>query len=278
MKTINVFLLALCVVCALADAEINGFGFDLNPRIVGGKDASEGQFPYQVSLRTTLSKQHFCGGSILSSRFILTAAHCSQDINGNPKYVYAVLGALRRLSGGVIVELDKITPHEKWNPAKIQNDVCLLRTAEEIVFSDTIQPIALPTQDTPQKTEVLLSGWGRTSYPTPSGQSPLPDILQFTKPNTLSVDECKKRFKGHAAAANIHESILCTINGKNVGACHGDSGGPLVDASNPESKTLVGIVSWGVPCGKGYPDAFSRVHYFLDWINDQIEKQSQDFE
>lgn len=172
MKSVNFFLLALCAVCALADLKspnglelVEEFGFDLNPRIVGGDDAEEGQFPYQISIRTKLSKQHFCGGSILSSRFLLTAAHCTQGVNGKPKYVYAVVGTLRRLSGGVVVELDTITPHENYNPRKFRNDISLLRTTEEIVFSDTVQPIALPVQNLPEegKAEVLLSGWGRTS-------------------------------------------------------------------------------------------------------------------
>ena len=75
----------------------------------------------------------------------------------------------------------------------------------------------------------------------------------------------------------IEESVLCTINAKNVGACHGDSGGPLVDAADPENKVLVGLVSWGVPCARGFPDAFTRVHYFVDWIKNRIAEQSQDF-
>lgn len=63
----------------------------------------------------------------------------------------------------------------------------------------------------------------------------------------------------------IHDIVACI-------------GGPLVDATNPEKKTLVGIVSWGIPCGKGFPDAFTRVHFFVNWITDKIKEQSQDLE
>lgn len=84
-------------------------------------------------------------------------------------------------------------------------------------------------------------------YPTPIGKPQLPDILQFTYPRTLSTEGCKRSFKGNAAGNNVHESNLCTMNAKNVGACMGDSGGPLVDVTDPENKTLVGIVSWGIP-------------------------------
>lgn len=261
MNPVNVVLLAVCFVLAAAETQANDNSLELltssstlDSRIVGGEDAEEGQFPYQISLRTTLGKAHFCGGSILTKRFLLTAAHCTQGMNSKPQFVYAVAGALRRLSGGVVVKLDKITAHEKYDPYKIRNDVSLLRTAQEITFTDAIQPIALPSANLPEEgnTPVLLSGWGRTSYPTPIGKPQLPDILQFTYPHTLSFKDCVKRFKGTGAGSNVHESNVCTINAKNVGACMGDSGGPLVDpVSDPEHKVLVGIVSWGIPCGKG---------------------------
>lgn len=61
-------------------------------------------------------------------------------------------------------------------------------------------------------------------YPTPPGHSRLPDVLQFTKPKTISIEECRQRFRGSPALTNIYWSILCTINVKNAGACKGDSG------------------------------------------------------
>lgn len=169
MNPVKLILLAVCVVLAAADTEYDNLDLlpssenQLAARIVGGKDAEEGQFPYQISLRTTLQRAHFCGGSILTKRFLLTAAHCTQGAYANPRNIYAVVGALRRLSGGVSVKLNKITAHEKYNPYRILNDVSLLRTAEEITFTDVIQPIALPSADLPADSQVLLSGWGRTS-------------------------------------------------------------------------------------------------------------------
>lgn len=169
MNPVKLILLAVCVVLAAADTEYDNLDLltssenQLAARIVGGEDAEEGQFPYQISLRTTLQRAHFCGGSILTKRFLLTAAHCTQGAYANPRNIYAVVGALRRLSGGVSVKLNKITAHEKYNPYRILNDVSLLRTAEEITFTDVIQPIALPSADLPADSQVLLSGWGRTS-------------------------------------------------------------------------------------------------------------------
>lgn len=89
MNTVNLIILAVCMAIARAEVE---------PRIIGGQNAEDGQFPYQVSLRTKLSNKHFCGGSIISSRFILTAAHCSEGITSKPLFVFAAIGSVRRNS------------------------------------------------------------------------------------------------------------------------------------------------------------------------------------
>lgn len=168
----NLIILVLCIVLgvvyAAANIEYNEFVTSLENevenRIVGGKNAKKGQFPYQISLRHILYRHHFCGGSILNSRFLITAAHCTKGMNSDPRYVYAVVGA-RHLSSGIEVKLDKIFRHEAFDSRELVNDVTLLRTAAKIEFTPLIQPIALPTVDLPKSgdTEVLLSGWGQTS-------------------------------------------------------------------------------------------------------------------
>lgn len=158
MKVISLILFVLCV-SSIADAR------GLTPLIIGGKDAKDGQFPYQVSLRTRIiGNQHFCGASIISTRYLLTAAHCAEGITSKPFFVVAVIGSVNRNSG-VTIKLNKITRHEKWNRNLLLNDIALIRTASEIIFSETIQPIALPTKDLPDEgnTAVLLSGWGKNS-------------------------------------------------------------------------------------------------------------------
>lgn len=77
---------------------------------------------------------------------------------------------------------------------------------------------------------------------------------------TTTRDECIKR--AGDLADIIHDSVLCTDNKVGQGACIGDSGGPLV-----VKNKLVGVVSWGVLCASGKPDAFSRISSFIDWIS-----------
>lgn len=161
MKAVIVFFFGFCVALSTANTD----GSMIDPRIVGGKEAKEGQFPYQGCLRTRITKQYICGASIISNRFLLTAAHCVDGLYSKPMMVIAVVGALHRHKDGVTMKVDKITKHNKWDFRRLLNDVALVRTADEIVFSKTVQPIALPTHDSSKEGNVraVLSGWGRIS-------------------------------------------------------------------------------------------------------------------
>nr|AAT81423.1 chymotrypsin precursor MDP1C [Mayetiola destructor] len=263
MNSVNTaLLLVLLVGCALARSAV-----DIG-RVIGGENAEKGQFPHQISMRNRFSNSHFCGGSIISKRFILTAAHCTQGQNANPKNVYAIVGALHRLSGGIKMALSEIIAHQEYNYRTIENDISLLQTVDDIVYSELVQPIALPTEIPPGALSVTISGWGRNSFPTPPGLSPLPDILQFAPAKTLSPEECESEFQATIYAHYLSETNVCTVNPKGRGACHGDSGGPLIS----NDKALVGIVSWGVPCAQGYPDVYTNVYLYLDWIHAEVAK------
>lgn len=159
MKSVSLVCLAIFVIVSLASAAKIVF----EPRIVNGQDAKEGQFPHMASLQSRIIHAHFCGASILSGRFLLTAAHCCQSLNAIPKNVVAVVGALRKSSGGVAIELDTITAHKGFNYTTAKYDVAVLRTATEIIFTDLIQPIALPKANLPadKSIPVVLCGWGR---------------------------------------------------------------------------------------------------------------------
>lgn len=160
MKTINLITFAVCVVCV---AVVNTKGEALQSRIIGGEDAVAGQFPYQASLRTRLEKKHFCGASIISNRFLLTAAHCTSDLYAETLYIYGMIGSHRLQQGGIPIFFDRITPHQKYDTQLFFNDISLLRTTQEIVFTPHIQPISLPTKNTEGNVNVVVSGWGRTA-------------------------------------------------------------------------------------------------------------------
>lgn len=92
--------------------------------------------------------------------------------------------------------------------------------------------------------------------------------LQYAEVVTLSHEECVKKFQGNSARALLKSYNICAMDKRGVGACNGDSGGPLADTKN---KVILGVVSWGIPCGKGYPDAYTRVYSYLDWIKKHMK-------
>lgn len=169
MKRVNIVLLAIYTIIASAESKNNELVRSktvsrIEPLVIGGQNATKGQFPYQASLRLKINLQHFCGASIISDRFLLTAAHCVDDTS-SPDLLVAVIGALHVSHGGIVMNIDKLKQHERWDVNRLINDIALLRTAKKIAFCENIQPIALPSQNLPSEgfTPVLLSGWGEIS-------------------------------------------------------------------------------------------------------------------
>lgn len=136
-------------------------------RIVGGKTARPGQFPYQASLRTLRKVNgalgwftYRCGGSIISRRWILTAAHCTQDFFSNPSRVAVAVSAHHIQDDGQIYLLDRIVNHPEFAESIRRADVSLLRTADNINFNDAVQLIPLRRQFVSEGTAATVSGWG----------------------------------------------------------------------------------------------------------------------
>ncbi|KAI4471106.1 polyserase-related [Holotrichia oblita] len=221
-------------------------------RIVGGFDAADGQFPYQISLRW--HGRHICGGSILNQHYILTAAHCIH--RQVPENLTVVTGSNNLDEGGNTYKIEKLIAHQGYVPQTITNDIALIKLAEEVKYGDKVEAIKLPEKDTGCNIELTLSGWGTTTYP---GQ--IPNKLQTIKLFSVSNVKCTL---DHPRAVILPTNI-CTLNKEGEGACHGDSGGPLV-----YEDYQVGVVSWGIPCAKGKPDVFTRVYSYRKWIEENM--------
>lgn len=135
----------------------------LSDRIVGGQDATRGQFPYQLSLR--YARQHICGASILSEKHGLTAAHCHIS-NALPRN-YDVLAGTNAVHGiGFLSEttpLARFIVHESFNTRTFSNDIALLVFARELRMRGfLIQPITLPQANSPTPADgsrAVVSGW-----------------------------------------------------------------------------------------------------------------------
>lgn len=126
--------------------------------IAGGGDAKPGQFPYMVNLVWTKNSGHFCGGCILSDRFILTAAHCLKEETVDS--MYAAIGSIKR-NAGTKYKIKEFIVHSKYNPSTKANDIALLRTVNKIKFTPNLVAIVrLPSNNTRPQETLTISGWG----------------------------------------------------------------------------------------------------------------------
>ncbi|XP_013141667.1 PREDICTED: trypsin-2-like [Papilio polytes] len=215
-------------------------------RIVGGRLATCEEFPHQVSF--VVNNSYFCGGFIVSNRFILTAAHCAQNVD--PSTVLLRSGSTFR-QNGTIIPIAEVIPYPGYNKPLFDKDIAVMRTAKDIEFNSCTRPIALPSRGKPLRAgnTMTVSGWGRTRQ----GASTLPDRLMAVDLNLVSRSRCQSAY----SPLRITENMLCAGNfflgGKST--CQGDSGGVgTVDG------VARGVVSFGRGCGQRFsPSVFANL-------------------
>lgn len=220
MNPISVIFLALVFTLASAKtidstqpATVSNSVFNGSTRVVGGSDANVGQLPHQVSLRR-LTGRHFCGGSIIGARWILTSAVCIKFI---PTSAYvAVVGATKLSNGGVRHKIAENKPHPDHTSNKPYHNIALLRTKEAIVFNELVKPIALPTEDTLSGAEVIISGWGRLQ-----ANGAVPDHLQYLETTVISEKSCERHLLPDITVDL--GGFICHFH-PNAGICYGDGG------------------------------------------------------
>lgn len=232
-------------------------------RIVNGEIATPHQFPYQVALLSTMDQGvGLCGGAVISTRTVLTAAHCV-DIASESTIIYGAHNRLiiepsqQRLR--VVAAAGQIILHPQWTPSLIQNDVATLQTATPVTLNAFVQIIPLASgARTFENDPATVSGWGRFQDNLPQAS----DVLRFYRGTILSQANCRTRFPGV-----IQENNICLSGLNNGGACQGDSGGPLTYHLNGESLHI-GIVSFGLAlgCELTWPSVFARTSSFQPWI------------
>jgi len=260
-----VLLAAACVSAKLSfqqEAEINSYLSKwIEPVIVGGEDASLGEFPHMLQLQNQGS--HYCGASIINENYALTAAHCVQDSLSNYKLVAGQLKLSADESSEQITEIEKIVIHPKYGSSDYDFDVAVLKVKTPFTFNDNVQPIELyQTADVPTGGKAQTSGWGRLS-----AGGPIPDNLQKLEVTLYEDSVCANAYGGIFTS-----NMVCAgnIDGGHC-VCNGDSGSPLY-VEEGGKKLQVGIVSWGYPCAnEGYPAAYAEVGAFIDFINENTK-------
>merc|ERR1711988_1830349 len=239
-------------------------------RIVGGFEAQENQWPWQVAL--FIDNAWFCGGSIISENYVMTAAHCADGAS----YFDIMAGAhnVRASSEPHRVEITSYNgwTHPGWNHNTLENDIALIELPSPMSFNEYIKPSCMPMAgDTADVNEmVTCTGWGKPSD-SAGGISP---VLRMVEDRPIiSNSEC------NAIYGIVGSGVVCIDTTGGKGTCNGDSGGPLnmkfevVDKNGVAGQKWkqVGVVSFGASagCEVGYPAGFSRTEYYGDWIDSE---------
>ncbi|XP_066587682.1 transmembrane protease serine 9-like [Prorops nasuta] len=249
------------------------FSDSIEGRIVGGSPAKKGQFPHQVSLHWEFTGSIFyCGGTIINSRWILTAAHCMVDL---PEFGIIVVKAGKYQLGvdedtEQSIEVEKNITHKSYAGGVNPYDIALLKLKKPLTLSKAVAAIRLPEAGEELTGTVVLSGWGSIS----STKQPVwPEKLQKIDLSVIDFQTCKEALGKFNLSSSLHETNVCTgpLTG-GLSACNGDSGGPLITIKSNNETELVGIVSWGItPCGTpGAPSIYTKVSSYIDWIRDSI--------
>ncbi|KAA8582687.1 serine protease 27 [Etheostoma spectabile] len=237
-----------------------------NTRIVGGQDALPRSWPWQVSLQADGS--HFCGGSLITDQWVLTAAHCLKETDLGTVVHLGVQSLSGPNLNAVSRNLSMIRCHPSYVPTNVNrydNDICLLQLLTPVTFTDYIQPICLASENSTfnPRVESWVTGFGVTDNGT------LADILQEVAVPIVGNNECRCHY------GDLTQNMMCAgvpAGGKD--SCQGDSGGPLV-AKKGSVWIQGGIVSYGESCGlPRIPGVYTRVSQYQDWINSIITGSS----
>lgn len=208
------------------------------PLIVGGVPAKAADHPFQVGLLTKSDPNNFnaqfCGGTLINSLTVVTAAHCSDFVTSSQ---VQVLVGTRKLDGsGRRVNVSRITVHPNWNPQTFDTDVAVWRLSAPVSIT---KYASLASADGAVGDLLLTTGWGALAA---GGSFPI-DLHKVDVP-LVSRANCNDQNSYNGA---ITSSMLCA--GRDSGgkdSCQGDSGGPLTRGAN--NTVLTGITSWGSGC------------------------------
>jgi len=242
--------------------------------IVNGGDArAPGIYPWQASFQISEYSFHFCGASLISKRWLVTAAHCADGQKARD--VQIVLGMYdiktKRYGKPRAYNVKQLVVHPKWNSAMIEQDIALIKLASDVEFNNMVKPITLPHkgQRFEGNKDCVISGWGNLKFDRSGGYFPeTPNNLQYLRVEVKPTKWCSEIMPKLGAPAILMEDKVCIRPSRksSASACNGDSGGPLACKSGGK-WILVGDASFVVgQCSTDQPNFYGNIAYHRDWI------------
>ncbi|XP_040211897.1 serine protease 33-like isoform X2 [Rana temporaria] len=238
-------------------------------RIVGGTNAIDGKWPWQVAVKDKESNgEYLCGGSLISPEWVMTAAHCIHlPIQVSNYKVYLGLYQLGVISSHtVIATVRNIFVNSNYTNSGSPGDIALIQLATPVTYTQYIMPICLPSSTTtfPCGTECWVTGWGtRYSGGSVVANGPLQEVMV----PLIDRNTCQTFYRAGSNFRIQDDQICAGYKNGQKDSCQGDSGGPLV-CKVQGVWYQVGVVSWGEGCAEpNYPGVYTRVMAYQAWIS-----------
>ncbi|XP_021570800.1 serine protease 41 [Carlito syrichta] len=243
---------------------------DIHALVMGGVQSRSGHWPWQASLH--FQKIPLCGGSLLSHRWVLSAAHCFNK-NRDPSQWKVQFGELTfkpsfwnpwAYASRYRVQNIIVHPHYTGLPA---NDIALIGLASSVTYNKNIKPICVlsSTFMFKHRPDCWVTGWGVLNEQHAS--LPPPYMLREAQVMIFNNTRCNYLFALPSGRGMIKDSMFCAgAEDGSVDTCKGDSGGPLV-CDKDGLWYQVGVVSWGMGCGHpNRPGVYTNISVYFHWI------------
>jgi len=279
LAPVTIFLAALVALCQTKSFNVlpninRLFDYDeeLNPRVIGGRDALDGEFPWMVSLH--YKGKFVCSSFLVTPKIVMTAAHCvkfGREVE-DPKHYKGYVGGIDRDGPAQELLFDEIVAHSEYGSGT-EYDIAIMKLQDPAQLDDKVQTVCLPTRDSLyQDMTAQVMGWGVAE----KGGRQSSKTLQTATEKIPTNSQCSLTYA--ILGIPVTRKHVCAGGERDKGICFGDSGGPLV-AMNETKPVAIGVASFGSSMGcavNRVPAVYTATSMYTDWILENTGDNASD--